>query len=206
MICGPIISHWKYNKKSISLSFFTKIDHNRAEHESHPHMIQHPYLSSSYLHRHKHHVDQHQPFQALWKSREQPVQPSTRPRVYGGILYVPHPDPKWERFALVRGRYSGKWSFPKGHSIEGETPMECTVREITEETGIQYLPEPTDYIRIGYGNYYIFPMPFFLPLLTRDTNEVIETRWATMEEMEHMPLNIDVNRYRKGWLKRNQSC
>lgn len=170
-------------------------------------MIQHPHVSSSYLQRYvpptNYHVDAPNPFHTLWKGRSSPTTTPIRSRVYGGIIYVPHPEPKWERYALVKGRYSGKWSFPKGHSMEGETPMECSRREILEETGIEYLPEPTDYIRIGYGNYYVFPLPIFLPLIPRDTHEVIEVRWATMEEMEHMPLNIDVSRFRKGWLKRH---
>ena len=194
------------NRKNI---FHTKFDVIHQIDERHPQMIQTPQLSSSYNNRHfpppSHHIDIANPFHLLWKCKPATVITPTRSRVYGGILYVPHPNPKLERYALVKGRYSGKWSFPKGHSIEDETPMDCTRREIAEETGIEVLPEPSDYIRIGYGNYYIYSFPIFVSLVPKDQNEIIETRWTTMEEMGFMPLNIDVNRYRKNWLKRHQS-
>jgi len=102
-----------------------------------------------------------------------------------------------DEYALVQGRYTEKWSFPKGHSNDGETPMECTVREIQEETGITTLPTPIEYIRIGYGNYYIFPFEEKPPLRPRDTWEIIDTRWVTLEEMQEMSLNVDVSKYVK---------
>lgn len=126
-----------------------------------------------------------------------------RSRVYGGILYVSHTDPHQERYALVQGRYTGKWSFPKGHSTDGETPMECTVREIAEETGIKHLPPPIEYLRIGYGNYYVFPVLYPVPLLPIDTHEIINTAWVTMKEMDTLMLNVDVSRYRRGWFRRH---
>ena len=72
-----------------------------------------------------------------------------RPKVYGGILRVTQNGR--EEYALVQGSYTGKWSFPKGHSNEGETPMECTRREVAEEIGMDYLPTPIEYRRFGYG-------------------------------------------------------
>lgn len=38
---------------------------------------------------------------------------------------------------LVKNRYGGHWSFPKGHVEGTETEEETAVREIMEETGIQ---------------------------------------------------------------------
>jgi 8-oxo-dGTP diphosphatase len=119
-------------------------------------------------------------------------------------MYVPHADPTQERYALVYGRYSGKWSFPKGHSQEGESPMECAQREIAEETGIEVLPESSKYIRLGFANYFLFPFPFYLPLVPKDMNEICDTRWATMDEMKHMPINVDVSRYRRLWMKQHE--
>jgi len=123
---------------------------------------------------------------------------SVRTCTYGAILCV---KPKTEsgkmKYALVQGRYTGKWSFPKGHSNEGELPIECALREVGEETGIDKLPDPVEYIQVGYGNYYMFNLDELLPLIPRDTNEIMDTKWVTLEEMEKMSLNADASLYRK---------
>ena len=120
-----------------------------------------------------------------------------RQRVYGGILHTVHTDPAEVRYLLVQGRYSGKWSFPKGHSYVGEGTLSCARREIAEETGIEYLPDPVEYIRIGYGNYYIFLCPIPFQPIPRDTGEIMGAEWFTLKEMAPLLLNVDVNRYQK---------
>lgn len=134
--------------------------------------------------------------------------PSQRPRVYGGILYLLHPDPSERRYALVQGRHTGKWSFPKGHINEGESSLSCAIREIAEETGCDVLPPPMDSIRVGYGLYYYFPIQNIFPLQPRDTEEVSNTRWVTLEEMEFLDLNVDVNRFKRitHELMKNTTC
>jgi 8-oxo-dGTP pyrophosphatase MutT (NUDIX family) len=112
---------------------------------------------------------------------------------YGGILYTK--DTSGMKYALVQGRYTGKWSFPKGHSNEGEEPLECTLREVGEETGIDTLPEPTEYIKIGYGNYYVFYLKEAIPLKARDKKEIMNTKWVSVEEMEEMDLNADASMF-----------
>jgi 8-oxo-dGTP pyrophosphatase MutT (NUDIX family) len=134
----------------------------------------------------------HSAFQSLsfrWSTRRS----EERPRVYGGILRAIRNGEVV--YALVQGSYTGKWSFPKGHSNEGETPMECTLREVAEETGVEQLPTPIEYLRMGYGHYYVFSLPDMHPLIPRDTNEIVDTKWVTLAEMEMMPLNVDVSRY-----------
>ena len=118
-----------------------------------------------------------------------------RAATYGAILRTQREGE--DLYALVQGRYTGKWSFPKGHSNEGEEPFKCTMREVGEETGIDELPVPIDYVRVGYGNYFIFSLEEPLALIPRDTNEIMDTKWVTMEEMEKMPLNADASLYRK---------
>lgn len=118
-----------------------------------------------------------------------------RTPTYGGILCIK--TDKEPLYALVQGRYTGKWSFPKGHSNEGEHPFECTVREVGEETGIDELPEPADYIKVGYGHYYVFNLKEPIPLIPRDKKEIIDTKWVTLDEMTHLPLNADASMYRK---------
>ncbi len=100
-------------------------------------------------------------------------------------------------YALVQGRYTGKWSFPKGHSNEGEQPLACTLREVAEETGIDELPPPKEYLQIGYGHYFIFNIPTEIPLIPRDTHEIMNTKWMTVEEMKETQLNADASQFVK---------
>lgn len=118
-----------------------------------------------------------------------------RTATYGAIICIKRD--KGDLYALVQGRYTGKWSFPKGHSNQNEQPLECTLREVAEETGIDKLPEPTEYLQVGYGNYYLFSLPDTIPLIPRDTHEIMDTKWVTLEEMEKMSLNADASLYRK---------
>ena len=118
----------------------------------------------------------------------------SRPKVHGGILYV-STDPV--RFALVQGRHTGKWSFPKGHPQDGEAPITTALREIEEETGIQSLPTPSMTYRIGYGSYFAFPLQTTIPLVPIDHGEIMNVAWVTLDEMEQMQLNIDVNQFRR---------
>ena len=46
-------------------------------------------------------------------------------------------------FLLLKSRFGGHWSFPKGHVEEGETEVETAQREIKEETGIDVIIDPT---------------------------------------------------------------
>ena len=116
---------------------------------------------------------------------------SRKVKTYGAILKT------CDTIALVQGRYTGKWSFPKGHSNEGEQPIECTLREVAEETGIDNLPSPDRYLQVGYGKYFVFSLPNKIPLIPRDTHEIIGTKWATAEDMTYMDLNSDVRQYKK---------
>jgi 8-oxo-dGTP pyrophosphatase MutT (NUDIX family) len=127
-------------------------------------------------------------------------EPKIRQKTYGAILCVKINSEQQganDLYALVQGRYTGKWSFPKGHSNEGEHPLECTIREVGEETGIDTLPEPTEYLKVGYGNYYLFNLMEPVPLIARDDKEIMDTKWVTLEEMEHLSLNADASFYRK---------
>jgi 8-oxo-dGTP pyrophosphatase MutT (NUDIX family) len=115
---------------------------------------------------------------------------------YGAILRIRDKSGN-DLYALVQGRYTGKWSFPKGHSNEGEEPIECTLREVGEETGIDKLPDPLEYLQIGYGNYFVFDLKESIPLIPRDTQEIMDTKWVSLDEMERMSLNADASLYRK---------
>lgn len=120
-------------------------------------------------------------------------------KTYGAILKT------GGKIALVQGRYTGKWSFPKGHSNEGEMPIECTLREVSEETGIDELPDPIEYVQVGYGKYFIFNLRKQLRLIPRDKNEIIDTKWVREDEMINMNLNADARQYVREYIKLNKT-
>lgn len=136
------------------------------------------------------------PTDILNKPAKMPKRDPTKQKTYGAILRKREVSGE-DLYALVQGSYTGKWSFPKGHSNEGEAPIECTLREVAEETGIDKLPDPIDYVQIGYGNYFIFNVSELVPLIPRDTHEIMDTKWVTLDEMAKMPLNADASLYRK---------
>jgi 8-oxo-dGTP pyrophosphatase MutT (NUDIX family) len=129
-------------------------------------------------------------------NKQHTTQQKEKALTYGAILKIV--DKTGEPlYALVQGRYTGKWSFPKGHANEGEAPIECTLREVGEETGIDNLPEPDEYLHIGYGNYFVFNLSVEIPLIPRDTHEIMDTKWMSLEEMKDTPLNADASQFLK---------
>ena len=117
--------------------------------------------------------------------------------IYGGILHTIFEGVDY--YALVQGRHTGKWSFPKGHLQLGETGPECALREIAEETGL----DEVDHARsigtlfLHYGTYYLYECAGFDPLLPRDQKEIVHAKWMTLEEMRGVSLNADVSQFRK---------
>ena len=108
------------------------------------------------------------------------------------------------KYCLVQGSSTGKWSLPKGHRniIPGdpptvEDPFACVVREVGEEIGIDKLPMPLREYPLRVGYYYVFEVPFELALKPRDTNEVSAAGWFTLQDMETMNLNIDASLLRR---------
>ena len=123
--------------------------------------------------------------------------PFTRPQpgkveVYGAIIHSRSTD----KYCLVEGKSSGKWSFPKGHVKTGESPFECVGREIGEEIGIDNLPMPQKGLPLRVGYYYVFDIPNEWNLAPRDLNEIGSAGWYSLEEMETMNLNIDASTFR----------
>lgn len=135
---------------------------------------------------------------AYYASQQQQQQTlETKAKVYGAVLCVKDSSTNQTLYALVQGRYTRKWSFPKGHSDTTETAIECTLREVAEETGIDRLPEPTKFVKLGYGYYYVFELNEQVPLIPRDKKEIINTKWATLDEIMKMNVNIDINQFIK---------
>jgi 8-oxo-dGTP pyrophosphatase MutT (NUDIX family) len=109
-------------------------------------------------------------------------------KVYGAIIRSPS-----NRYVLVQGRQTEKWSYPKGHPNRFETPFECVGREVAEEIGIDSLPVPKRGIPLRVGYYYLFDVEEEFPLKPRDTAEVMNAGWFTVEEMLRMRLNVDAS-------------
>jgi 8-oxo-dGTP pyrophosphatase MutT (NUDIX family) len=124
-----------------------------------------------------------------------PEKPPQKCKTSGAILRYETQHSGEYRYALVQGSYTKKWSFPKGHINEEEDPFDCALREVSEETGIDVLPPPATSLQIGFGYYYIFELEEEYPLLPRDTTEVINTKWVTLQEMRKMDVNADVSQY-----------
>jgi ADP-ribose pyrophosphatase YjhB (NUDIX family) len=102
------------------------------------------------------------------------------------------------RYALVRGRKSGKWSFPKGHAMRGESPLDCVIREVGEEIGVDIRDKPHTVVKLFVSYYYFFTVDDEFTLNTFDRNEICETCWATIDEMKQMKLNVDVSTFVRG--------
>lgn len=91
-------------------------------------------------------------------------------------------------YALVLGRYSGKWGFPKGGMEEGETEEECARREVDEELSVVGLSPPLERVVLQGQIYFVFHVPF-LPIRPSDTLEILDAQWVSLEQMREMKLN-----------------
>lgn len=135
-------------------------------------------------------------------SQKEDLKPKTpqkefKSKVFGAILRYRNPNTHITKYALVQGRYTGKWSFPKGHSNKGEEPYDCVRREVYEETGINNLPDSSESLRVGFGHYYIFDVEYEYSLQPTDTNEIMNTRWVTEDELKQLALNVDASYYKR---------
>lgn len=98
------------------------------------------------------------------------------------------------------------WSFAKGHTEEGETPIQTAIRELEEETGIKEKEIEILDIPLIHEEYEIFRrgekrlkvIEYFIGVVTNDKvkidgDEICAYKWATYEEA----LNIFKHKERK---------
>jgi len=117
---------------------------------------------------------------------------------FGSIIKVKNNDKYM--FLLVKGKYAGKWSFPKGHIEKGETQLQCAIRETKEETGIDLNGIQPENKKIRYRRYFIFTLSSIPETKIIDTNEIEQIRWMTIEEMQNIHGNGDVKFFIKKYL------
>jgi ADP-ribose pyrophosphatase YjhB (NUDIX family) len=115
---------------------------------------------------------------------------------FGSVIKVKNND-KYV-YLLVKGKYTGKWSFPKGHIEKDERPLECAIRETKEETGIDLNGIKPEKCMSGYFGFTLAAIPETKII---DTNEIEETKWMTIEEMQLIDGNRDVKFFVKKSLK-----
>ncbi len=115
-------------------------------------------------------------------------------KVYGTVCITPD-----NTILVVKGRRSGKWSFPKGHKLRSETYINCALRETLEETGVNLQNrEHRCYQKMSAGEYYFFDVEEELETRVNDSTEVVEAAWLSPTELENLECNVDVNY----WLSR----
>ena len=88
---------------------------------------------------------------------------------------------------LLKHRFGGHWSFPKGHVEEGETEIQTALREVKEETGLSITLEEGFRQSVEY-----YPRPnikkqvvYFLGYadndkIKRQEEEISEIRWVPL--------------------------
>lgn len=120
-------------------------------------------------------------------------------KVYGSVAMTPE-----NTVLMVKGRKSGKWSFPKGHKNRGESYLDCALRETEEETGVVLKNHiPVGFSRLSVGEYFFFEVDNEMPTHVNDTREVLEARWVPMSDLCSMPCNVDVNNF---LIRLNRRC
>lgn len=122
-------------------------------------------------------------------------------KVYGSICISPT-----NRILLVKGRRSGKWSFPKGHKNGSESYIDCALRETREEAGIDLRnAKPMAYHKLSAGEYYFFELEREVAPFIHDPREIEDAGWYTLEEMASMPCNVDVSYFLSRMKRRKAS-
>lgn len=108
-------------------------------------------------------------------------------KVFGVVAISP-----FKRILLVKGRCSGKWSFPKGHLNSNETGKECALRECLEETGINMVGKPYMVKKLYAGEYFFYKTEQEEISTSHDSNEISEVGWFTFDEISSLKYNADI--------------
>jgi len=113
-----------------------------------------------------------------------------------GIIFISRNDNEI-KLLVVKGNGSGIYSFPKGKQNEDETIETCAVREVMEETGININENELidkKKCKIGSNTYFLLEVNEndYQSFNIKDTREVCEVSWKTVEELKHINCNKDI--------------
>lgn len=75
-------------------------------------------------------------FKKFIPRRKPAINEVVREPTSGGVVFRRNPKNNEVEFLLIQDA-KDRWTIPKGHIEEGETPKQTAEREITEETGLQ---------------------------------------------------------------------
>jgi 8-oxo-dGTP pyrophosphatase MutT (NUDIX family) len=117
------------------------------------------------------------------------------PPVAGAVLRFSASGEQADQYLLVRGRHSGKWSFPKGHAEPQETLDQTILREVQEEVGLATLPPYLSEFQGRVGKYRIYDLPTPVRPCPQDLDEVDAADWFSLKEISTMTLNVDTSYY-----------
>jgi bis(5'-nucleosidyl)-tetraphosphatase len=109
-----------------------------------------------------------------------------------GIVPLSFRDQLWHVF-LMQHLSGGHWSFPKGHTVKGESPKETATRELLEETGMAILrflnlPYLTDrYTFEKEGLLHDKSVRYYLAEVTEShlpaSQEMLQGKWLLLKEL-----------------------
>ena len=115
---------------------------------------------------------------------------------------------------LIKNRYGGHWSFPKGHVEGQETEIQTALREVKEETGldiniqkgfrqmVEYYPKPNIRKQVVY-----FLGEAKTTQFKRQEEEISRIIWTEIHKAYHMVtfkndrdlISIAMQNLQKGW-------
>lgn len=113
--------------------------------------------------------------------------------------------PPWsnDNELLIVKQRGGKWGFPKGHATSTETPFQCSMRELNEETGI-YLPcectlvqgpDRDGSVRISDIMFFVFVVHHKPPqCVSIDYREIECTSWCSYDLLLNHKIRRTCNR------------
>jgi 8-oxo-dGTP pyrophosphatase MutT (NUDIX family) len=97
---------------------------------------------------------------------------------------------------LVRGKQSGKWSFPKGHCKNEETDIQCALRELHEETGLVLEGCYSSYHKLRGAGYFVFAVDGSPRPVVVDSWEIDDAAWFPIAFLDSIDTNVDVSIFR----------